>query len=109
MPRIYQRGEFWVLENYVRADHGELRCTESLTYVSHGDYSFLDNLVPVLERWQGPVSMALYAPGDDFKPTIDSINYLRKCLAQSDLVRKYATFHIFFDSNVHFPDMVRFV
>lgn len=57
-------------------------------------------------RWQGPVSMALYSPGDDFKPTIDSINYARKCLPQSELVRKFATFHIFFDANKHFPKIV---
>lgn len=45
-----QRGDFWVLQNYVRADHGELKCHESITYTTHADYTFLDNLVPLLER-----------------------------------------------------------
>lgn len=45
-----QRGDFWVLQNYVRAEHGELRCHESITYTTHADYTFLDNLVPLLER-----------------------------------------------------------
>lgn len=45
-----QRGDFWVLQNYVRAEHGELKCHESITYTTHADYTFLDNLVPLLER-----------------------------------------------------------
>lgn len=47
---MYQRGIYWVLENYVRANHGELRCTETLTFVTQGDYTFIDNIIPVLER-----------------------------------------------------------
>lgn len=50
-PQTVQRGDFWVLKNYVRADHGELRCFETLTYTTHADYTFLDNLIPLLERY----------------------------------------------------------
>lgn len=49
-----QRGDFWVLKNYVRADHGELRCFETITYTTHADYTFLDNLIPLLERYVQP-------------------------------------------------------
>lgn len=49
-PEILQRGDFWVLTNYVRADHGPLKCSESITYTTHADYTFLDNLIPLLER-----------------------------------------------------------
>lgn len=49
-PRIYQRGDYWILQNYIRADHGEIRCTKSVTYVTHGDYTSLENVIPVLER-----------------------------------------------------------
>lgn len=45
-----QRGDFWVLKNYIRADHDELRCFETITYTTHADYTFLDNLIPLLER-----------------------------------------------------------
>lgn len=50
-PQTMQRGDFWVLKNYVRADHGELRCFETVTYTTHADYTFLDNLIPLLERY----------------------------------------------------------
>lgn len=45
-----QRGDFWVLKNYIRAEHEELRCFETLTYTTHSDFTFLDNLIPLLER-----------------------------------------------------------
>lgn len=50
MPYTEQRGDFWVLKNYIRAEHGELKCHETITYTTHADYTFLDNLVPLLER-----------------------------------------------------------
>lgn len=49
-PYTEQRGDFWVLKNYVRAEHGELKCYETITYTTHADYTFLDNLIPLLER-----------------------------------------------------------
>lgn len=49
-PYTEQRGDFWVLKNYIRAEHGELKCFETLTYTTHADYTFLDNLIPLLER-----------------------------------------------------------
>jgi len=100
IPRIGQRGNYWVLYNYVRAEKvfGDF---DSVTYTTHSDFTFLDNLEPLLERWMGPVSIALYSPGSDFKKTLERISYLREC-TQSPLVKAYVTFHIFFDSG-HFP------
>ncbi|KAL9876410.1 beta-1,4-glucuronyltransferase 1 isoform 1-T4 [Glossina fuscipes fuscipes] len=104
-PEILQRGDFWVLSNYIRADHGVLKCHEAVTYTTHSDYTFLDNLVPLLERWNAPISIAMHAPGTDFQPTLDSIKYLRGCLPESNLVRMFVTFHIFF-STKHIPKTV---
>ncbi|XP_052869834.1 beta-1,4-glucuronyltransferase 1-like [Anopheles cruzii] len=104
-PYIAQRGDFWVLKNYIRAEHGELRCHETVSYTTHADYTFLDNLVPLLERWNAPISLALHAPGTDFVPTINSIKYLRDCIPESHLVRQFVTFHIYFSSK-HIPKFV---
>lgn len=89
----YQRGDYWVLENYIPAVLS-FRCDESITYTTHGDYTFLDNLEPLTSRWQGPVSVAVYSPGDDFDATINTILYLRDCWAEG--IKKYVTFHLFF-------------
>ncbi|KAL0276523.1 UNVERIFIED_CONTAM: hypothetical protein PYX00_004080 [Menopon gallinae] len=99
IQRTAQRGDFWVLYNYVRSSR-TFRCFESVTYTTHADYTFLDNLEPLLERWQGPVSVALHAPGTDFASTIESIQYLREC--GSGLVAELVTFHVYFGSK-HVP------
>ncbi|XP_063873317.1 beta-1,4-glucuronyltransferase 1-like [Scylla paramamosain] len=98
-PFCQQRGDFWVLENYLPAVMS-FRCDESITFTTHGDYTFLDNLIPITSRWKGPVSMAMYAPGDDFNATINTILYLRDCWAED--IKKYVTFHFFFEAK-HTP------
>lgn len=82
------------------------KCHESITLVSQGDFVFLDNLVPAVKRWNGPVSFAVYAPGSDFYLALASIAYLRNC--ETDLMKKFVTFHVFFDVG-HFPELVRFM
>ncbi|KAK9875083.1 hypothetical protein WA026_005878 [Henosepilachna vigintioctopunctata] len=100
--KTQMRGDYWVLYNYVRAERSH-SCHETITLTTHGDYTFLDNLVPLLKRWNGPISIALYAPGFDFNRTLDSIAHLRDCT--DSLVRKLVTFHIYFPK-LHLPDWV---
>lgn len=102
VPKTQQRGDYWVLYNYVRAER-TFKCEETVTYTTHADYSFMDNLVPLLERWRAPISIALHAPGTDFEYTLESIAHLRDCT--SSLVRELVTFHIYF-STKHVPKEV---
>lgn len=81
-----------------------VHCWETVTYSTHADYTFFDNLEPLLDRWRAPISIALHAPGTDFQPTIDSIQYARSC--GSPLVSQLVTFHIYFSSK-HMPKAVR--
>ncbi|CAG9783138.1 unnamed protein product [Diatraea saccharalis] len=103
-PEYIQRGEYWVLKNYVRADHGTMLCHESITYTTHAGFEFLDNVQPLVERWMAPVSVAVHAPADDLNPTVNSIRYLRNCLG-NDLIKQFVTFHVFF-SNKHIPGKI---
>ena len=80
------------------------RCNESVTYTTHGDVTFLDNLVPLAKRWDGPLSMAVYTPGSDYDAAMHSIAYLRQC-TESDIRRK-VTFHLVLDER-HFPPSLR--
>ena len=70
------RTKYWVLYNYIRAAR-QFNCAETITYTTHGQFTFLDNLEPLLERWRGPISVAVYAPGSDLQDTIDTILYFR--------------------------------
>lgn len=49
-PEVVQRGEYWMLKNYVRAEHGPLSCHETITYTTHAGFEFLDNVQPLVER-----------------------------------------------------------
>lgn len=51
VPFDSQRGDYWILENYIPAAMS-FRCDESVTYTTHGDYTFLDNLETLTSRWQ---------------------------------------------------------
>ena len=104
-PQKFQRGIFWVLKNYVAASHGNLSCHESVTLSATADYTFLDNVIPMLQRWQAPLSIAVYAPGTDFFATLSSIIYLRKCHSDKEIVVKLASFHIFFESKHMFKNI----
>lgn len=97
------RGNYWVLYNYIRAGK-QFDCNQTITYTTHGDFTFLDNLEPLLDRWRGPISVAVYAPGSDLEDSIDAILYFRDC-TNSSLVRDLATFHIYFDLS-HMPAQV---
>ena len=47
-------------------------------YIIDGDFVDWDYKVGVLvSRWLGPVSVTVYAPGDDFKTALDIIFHIR--------------------------------
>ncbi|XP_065094157.1 beta-1,4-glucuronyltransferase 1-like [Ochlerotatus camptorhynchus] len=96
--RIETRGNFYVLKNFITPKRKrQLECYESITYTTHGDYRFLDNIIPLLERWQAPLSVAVYAPGEELDVAVEALRYLMYCERQSYLVEEYASVHLYFD------------
>jgi hypothetical protein len=76
-PRIELRGEqYWVMYNEIMASK-VFHCNETITLTTHGDHNFMDNLFPLLDRWQGPVSVGVFAPGEDYGRAINAIMYQR--------------------------------
>ena len=93
--RTEQRsGNYWVFYNYIRAKK-KFRCNETITYTTHGEFTFLHNLEPLLKRWQGPISVSIFAPGDDYVTAVKAVFYYRQCL-ETKLVEDYVTFHFYF-------------
>lgn len=97
-------GEYIIFNNFVRAEK-EYKCDEGITLSTPADYRFLDNVVPLVDKWSGPISVALYAPGHDFFSSLECIAYLRQCSSVSELIRKYVSFHLFFEHD-HIPNQV---
>jgi len=94
-PRKSMRGQYWALYNYIPG-RLKLKCNETLTYTTHCDHTFLDNVVPLLTRWQGPISIALYTPGSDYEDALKAVAYYRQCVNESQMIRDYVTFHFYF-------------
>lgn len=97
--KIVNHGDFWIFKNFVRATDGPIKCHQSVTLTVQGDFTFLDNLEILVERWRAPISLALYTPGYDFLNTMESVLFLRNCVGGSELIKQYVTFHFFFDRN----------
>ncbi|XP_030381169.1 beta-1,4-glucuronyltransferase 1-like [Scaptodrosophila lebanonensis] len=101
-----QHGDYWLLQNLVVGQISRhMGCAESITLTTNADYTFFDNLEMLVQRWLGPISFAIFAPGRDVNDTLDAIQYVRNCLPSSDLIRDYVTFHIYFP-NGHMPTYV---
>ncbi|KAF5269172.1 hypothetical protein FQR65_LT02472 [Abscondita terminalis] len=99
--KFQEENGYIILNNYVISTK-RFGCEESVTYATHSDYRFLDNLEPLLNRWGGPISVAIHAPGFDFDKTLESIIYLRNCV---DLVKELVTFHLYFLEQ-HSPNQI---
>ena len=96
VPETKHRKTYTIVTNFVTSRR-ELSCEDLyITYTSHGDFRYLDNLVPVVERWQGPVSLALYIPNNDVYATLERILYMRECT--TPLIKEWVTFHLFSDT-----------
>lgn len=97
-----RRNSFSILFNFIRGSR-TVSCQEKLiTLTTHGEYSYLDNIVPLVERWEGPVSVSIYVPYDDLNPTLHRIAYLRECT--SPLMKEWVTFHLFSETRHLRPD-----
>jgi hypothetical protein len=93
---VKTRKTYTVVTNFIVARR-DLNCDDPyITYTSHADFRYLDNLVPIVERWQGPVSLTLYIPNKDLYPTLQRIKYLRECT--TPLMKEWVTFHLFADT-----------
>ena len=100
-PKAALVGNYWVLYNYMAAAE-QPACNASITYTTHADYTFLHNLSPLADRWRGPISVAIYAPGDDLNATLVAMAFLRAC---RPLVAQLVSFHVFFPTS-HMPQSI---
>ncbi|XP_053677658.1 beta-1,4-glucuronyltransferase 1-like [Anopheles nili] len=100
--QLERHGEHYVLRNFITTER-PVECYETITYTTHGDHTFLDNVVPLLERWLAPVSIAVYAPGKDLDRAVELIRYLVDCHERRSLVKEYVSFHLYFGRE-HLPE-----
>ncbi|XP_054155206.1 beta-1,4-glucuronyltransferase 1-like [Oppia nitens] len=93
------RGSYTVLKNYIPSSETPDRM-RNVTLTTQGTYSFLYHLENLCIRWDGFISVGVYAPGLDFPLAVNLIYYLRKCGHQC--VSAKTTWHMVYDS-LHSP------
>lgn len=72
----------------------------SVTLTTQATHEFLQHVPVLCSRWQGPISVAVYAPGTDYAVALDKIAYLRHC--DDPCVSANVSWHMVFDRD-HAP------
>ena len=68
------------------------------------------HLINLVLHWDGPITVAVYAPGTDYYNALEEISYLRHCLQDdkntSLKVRDFMSFSIIFPDGQHMPEKI---
>ncbi|XP_013385682.1 beta-1,4-glucuronyltransferase 1 [Lingula anatina] len=86
-------GSYYLVNNWIKgtitipAKQGK----NLVTLVTQCSVDHLYNVVEMVEKWQGPISLSVFAPGQDAIYAIEVILLLRYCVT---LVAQYVTFHL---------------
>ncbi|XP_077510768.1 beta-1,4-glucuronyltransferase 1-like isoform X1 [Amblyomma americanum] len=92
---------FVVLENFVECDGCRDYEEDNVTLATHASYGFLRHIPELCDRWQGLLSVAVFAPGSDFDDALSTIAAMRHC-SRNPCVRKAVTWHLVYDG-AHTP------
>lgn len=77
-PQLGESGPYSVVYNYLRPSRF-YGVNDTVTYTTHSTPEFMDHIGTVADRWDGPVSVAVYVPFTDFCRAMHRIVYLRNC------------------------------
>ena len=91
------RGKYAVLRDYIPGTvQAEPLALSSITLTTQGTPDFLHHILPLVDRWEGFISVSVYAPGDDFRLAVNAIHYLRQCGLAGVAERVY--WHLVYDT-----------
>ena len=89
------RGNYTVIRNFVLSDI--IPDTENgITLTTQSTYHFLYHIEEQCKRWEGPISVAVYAPGPEFALTVHSIYYMRFC--KHECITQNISWHLVYDT-----------
>ncbi|RXG52660.1 Beta-1,4-glucuronyltransferase 1, partial [Armadillidium vulgare] len=91
-PQLGINGSYLVVYNYLKAEE-QYKINETVTYSTHTTSRFIKHVKELSERWDGPVSVAVFVPGYDFCSSIIQILKLREC--GNHLIKRKVSWHIY--------------
>ncbi|XP_065346088.1 beta-1,4-glucuronyltransferase 1-like [Cloeon dipterum] len=100
--KLDQSGTYLTLSNVIVALHNENVLKEPLCVAIQSSFDQLHKLPDFVSTWPGPVSLAVFAPGDEFLLAISYAKYLRACFpAIKAQVNWHFAFPIDYQANEH--------
>lgn len=92
------RSNHVTVTNYIRANKS-FNYNSSLTLTTQATIEFLYHTLELCKRWDGPISLAVYVPGNEFQVATTLIKYMRQCLPVplSACIRNRVTWHFVYD------------
>lgn len=93
-------GNYVTVSNYIRAMKSFNHNT-SITLTTQATTEFIYHTLELCKRWDGPLSVAIYAPGREFEVSLTLIKYMRQCLPAplSACIRDKITWHFVWPKN----------
>lgn len=73
------RSNHVTITDYIRANKS-FNYNSSLTLTTQATIEFLYHTLELCKRWDGPISLAVYVPGNEFQVAVTLIKYMRQCL-----------------------------
>ncbi|XP_074601557.1 beta-1,4-glucuronyltransferase 1-like [Brevipalpus obovatus] len=92
---IENRTSYTVIKNYIPSENINLIDPDSVTLSTQGTYEFLYHVENLCKRWDGPLSVAVYAPGEDFLASLHLIGFMGMCCDRC--VRQNVSWHMIYD------------
>ncbi|XP_076367279.1 beta-1,4-glucuronyltransferase 1-like [Tachypleus tridentatus] len=87
-------GDFILVKNYISAVSLP-GFNESVTLTTQGTYPYLHHAEVLCGRWDGPLSVAVYAPGTDLPVVLKIIFFLQQC--GNSCVSRNVSWHLVYD------------
>ncbi|CAB3387038.1 Hypothetical predicted protein [Cloeon dipterum] len=105
--KLDQSGTYLTLSNVIVALDNENVLKEPLCVAIQSSFDQLHKLPEFVSTWPGPVSLAVFAPGDEYILAISYAKYLRACFpAIKAQVNWHFAFPIDYQANEHSIDQV---
>jgi hypothetical protein len=107
---VEERTGYTVMRNFIISDRmrsfqnggqNEWRDESSVTYTTQASYEFFPHAEQLCRRFDGPISIAVYAPGSEVHLAVNLIYHLRECAHQC--VRNNVSWHMVFDAAISPP------
>ena len=74
-------GEYKVVNFVVEAESIKNKVSQDLTLVTQCSVNHLHHLINLSQRWQGPISVAVFTPGNHLNIAIETLIKLHQCIA----------------------------